>query len=108
MKSIQSFTESMACGTTCHFKKFLVPVDQNFIICSNLVRVVLCIIHSNAEEELVFLPFKKSVTPQGASLELDGILPSIVSFHLNWPVGEKCYQYKPSEKIAGLGMTYGQ
>lgn len=48
-----------------------VLVDQNFITCSNLVRVVLCTIHSNTEEEFVFSPVKKNLTPQGAFLELD-------------------------------------
>lgn len=64
-----------------------------------LVQVVLCIIHSNAEEESVFSRVKKNLTPQRASLELDGTLSSILSFQLNRPVGEKCFQYKPSEKV---------
>ena len=65
----------------------------------NLVRVVLCIIHCNAEEESVFSRVKKNLTPQHVSLELDRTLSSILSFQLNRPVGEKCYQYKPSEKV---------
>ena len=45
-----------------------------------VVRVVVCIIHSNAEEESVFSRVKKNLTPQGASLELDRNLLSILSF----------------------------
>ena len=45
-----------------------------------VVRVVLCIIHSNAEEESVFSRAKKNLTPQRASLELDRNLLRILSF----------------------------
>ena len=61
--------------------------------------MVLRIIHSNAEEESVFSRVKKNLTPQHVSLELDRTLSSILSFQLNRSVGEKCYQYKPSEKV---------
>ena len=65
----------------------------------NLVRVLLRIIHNNAEQESIFSRFKKNVTPQHASLELDRNLLSILSSQLNRPVGEKCYHYKWSEKV---------
>ena len=74
----------------------------------NLVRVVLCIIHSNAEEESVFSRVKKNLTPQHVSLELDRTLSSILSFQLNRPVGEKCYQYKPSEKVVSRSKKVTQ
>ena len=45
-----------------------------------VMRVVLCIIHSNAEEESVFSHAKKNLTPQRASLELDRNLLRILSF----------------------------
>ena len=48
-----------------------------------LARVVLCIVHSNAEEESLFSHVKKNLTPQRASLSLDGLLSSIMSFQLN-------------------------
>ena len=52
-----------------------------------VVRVVLCIIHSNAEEESVFSRAKKNLTPQRASLELDRnllrILSSLTFFHFH-------------------------
>ena len=38
-------------------------------------------------------------TPQRPSLELDGTLASIINFQLNRNQGERCYQYKPSEKV---------
>ena len=59
----------------------------------------MCIIHSNAEEESVFSRTRKNLTLQRASLELDGTLASIINFQLNRNRGERCYQYKPSEKV---------
>ena len=47
-----------------------------------LARVVLCIVHSH-EEESLFSRVKKNLTPQRASLTLDGLLSSIMSFQLN-------------------------
>ena len=47
-------------------------------------------------------------TPQRASLELDGTLSSILSFQLNRPVGEKYYQYKPSEKVVSRSKKVTQ
>ena len=37
-----------------------------------LAKIILCIIHSNAEEESVFSRIRKNLTPQRASLEIDG------------------------------------
>ena len=36
-----------------------------------LAKIILCIIHSNAEDEPVFSRFRKKLNPQNASLELD-------------------------------------
>ena len=36
VNSMQSFTKSMSFSTTCCFKKFQVPLRQNFITCSRL------------------------------------------------------------------------
>ena len=54
-----------------------------------LARVVLCIVHSNAE----------NFTPQKASLTLDGSLSSIMSFQLNREKNEPCYKYNPSQNV---------
>ena len=59
----------------------------------NLVRVVLCIIHSKREKESVFSRVKKNLILRRASSDLDGTFSNIASFQLNRPVGEKCYQY---------------
>ena len=67
-----------------------------------LAKVVLCIIHSNAEEESVFSRVRKKFdTPacQLASLEIEGTLSSIISFQLNRQQGESCHQYKPSSQV---------
>ena len=64
-----------------------------------LYKIILCIIHRNAEEESVFSGIRKNLTPQRASLEIDGTLASIINFQLNRTQGEKCYQYNPSEKV---------
>ena len=74
-----------------------------------LAKVVLCIIHSNAEEESVFSRFRKNLTPQRASLEIEGTLSSIISFQLNRPQGESCHQYKPSSEVIARSkkVTWG-
>ena len=64
-----------------------------------LARVVLCIVHSNAEEESLFSRVKKNLTPQRASLTLDGSLSSIMSFQLNREKNEPCYKYNPSQNV---------
>ena len=64
-----------------------------------LAKVVLCIIHSNAEEESVFSRVRKNLTPQHASLEIEGTLSSIISFQLNRRQGESCHQHKPSSQV---------
>ena len=64
-----------------------------------LVKVILVIIHSNAEEESLFSKVRKNLTAQRASLSLDGTLSSIISFQLNRKQGETCYQYQPSESV---------
>ena len=51
----------------------------------HLAKIVLCIVHSNAEEESLFSRVKKNLTPQRASLSLDGTLSSIMCFQLNRP-----------------------
>ena len=55
-----------------------------------LARAVLCIVHSNAEEESLFSPVRKNLTPQRASLSLDGSFSSIMSFQLNREKNEQC------------------
>ena len=42
---------------------------------------------------------KKLLMPQHASLELDGILASIINCQLNRHQVKRCYQYKPPENI---------
>ena len=64
-----------------------------------LARVVLCIVHSNAEEESLYSRVKKNFTPQKASLPLDGSLSSIMSFQLNRGKNEPCYKYNPSQNV---------
>ena len=64
-----------------------------------LTRVVLCIVHSNAEEESLFSRVKKNLMPQRASLSLDGSLSSIMSFQLNREKNEPCYKYNPSQNV---------
>ena len=64
-----------------------------------MAKVVLAIVHSNADEESMFSHIRKNLTPQRASLNLDGTLSSIVSFQLNRPQGESCYMYKPSSNV---------
>ena len=49
-----------------------------------LAKVVLCIIHSNAEEESIFSRVRKNLTPRRASLEIEGTLSSIISFQVNY------------------------
>ncbi len=39
------------------------------------------------------------MTPQRASLSLDGTLSSIIAFQLNRAQGEPCYKYKPSDQV---------
>ena len=64
-----------------------------------LVRIVLSIVHSNAEEESLFSQVRKNLTAQRASLSLDGTLSSIMAFQLNRNQGESCYKYNPSAKV---------
>ena len=64
-----------------------------------LARVVLCIIHSDAEEESLFSHVKKNLAPQRASLSLDGSLSSTMSFQLNREKNEPCYKYNPSQNV---------
>lgn len=42
---------------------------------------------------------KESKTQQRASIEITGTLSSIVTFQSNRKQGERCYQYKLSEKL---------
>ena len=92
-------TESMSFGTR----------HQSIKISSSLhlMRVVLCIIYSNAEES-VFSCVKKNLNPQHASLELDETLSSTLSFQCNRTVKEKYYQYKPSEKVVSRSTKVTQ
>ena len=64
-----------------------------------LARVVLCIVHSNAEEESLFSSVKKNLTPQRASLTLDGSLSSVIIFQLTGEKNEPCYKYNPSQNV---------
>ena len=84
-----------------HLFKMNIPgtTRSKFRTLFELANVVLCIIHSNAEEESVFSRVCKNLTPQHASLEIEGTLSSIISFQLNSPQGESCHQYKPSSQV---------
>ena len=64
-----------------------------------LVKIILVIIHSNAEEESLISRIRKNLTAQRASLSMDGTLSSIISFQLNRQQGETCYQYQPSDSV---------
>ena len=55
-----------------------------------LAMIVLCIIHSIAEEESHFSHVKKNLTSQRASLSLDGTLSGIISFQLQWQISDCC------------------
>lgn len=44
-----------------------------------MARVILAVVHSNAEEESLFSQIRKNLTPQRASIRMDGTLSSIVS-----------------------------
>ena len=61
---------------------------------------MLCIIHSNAEEESVSSRIRKNLTPQCATMEIDGVCSSIVTFQFNRTQGKRMMLpiYKPSEK----------
>ena len=69
---------------------------ENFF---KLAKVVLSVVHSNAEEESLFSRVRKNLTSQRASLQLDGTLSSIISFQLNRPQGQPCYKYELSPKV---------
>ena len=73
-------------------------IKASLITSSNLQRLY-CAFHSNTEEKSVFSRIRKNLTPQRAGLELNGTLASITRFQLNNDQGERCYQYKPSEKV---------
>ena len=64
-----------------------------------LAKVVLSVVHSNAEEESLLSRVRKNLTSQRASPQLDGTLSSIISFQVNRPQGQPCYKYKPSSKV---------
>ena len=69
---------------------------ENFF---KLAKVVLSVVHSNAEEESLFSRVRKNLTSQRGSLQLDGTLSSIISFQLNRPQVQPCYKYEPSPKV---------
>ena len=64
-----------------------------------LAKVVLTIVHSNAEEESLFSRVRQNVTPQRANLSIDCTLSSIIAFQLNRAQGEPCYKYKPADQV---------
>lgn len=63
-----------------------------------LIKVVLCIIHSNAEEQSLF-SCKKNLTPQRTSLSLDETLSSIIRSQLNREKHETCYKYNLTQHV---------
>ena len=58
----------------CYLNEFKVPGTQKpkFGQLFKLAKAVLTIVHSNAEEESLFSRVRKNMTPQRASLSLDG------------------------------------
>ena len=64
-----------------------------------LAKVVLSVLHSNAEEESLFSRVRKNLTFQNAILQLNDTFSSIISFQLNSPQGQSCYKYEPSPKV---------
>ena len=59
-----------------------------------LAKVVLSVVHSNAEEESLLSRVRKN---------FDGTLSSIISFQVNRPQAQRCYKYEPSPKIIEKG-----
>ena len=55
-----------------------------------LAKVVLSVVHSNAEEESLLSRVRKN---------FDGTLSSIISFQVNRPQGQRCYKYELSPKV---------
>ena len=64
-----------------------------------LAKVVLSVVHSNAEEESLLSRVRKNLTSQRASLQLDGTLSSIISFQVNRLQYQPYYKYEPSLKV---------
>ena len=89
-----------------YLNEFKVPGTQEpkFGQLFKLAKAVLTIVHSNAEEESLFSRVRKNMTPQRASLSLDGTLSSIIAFQLNRAQGEPCYKYNPSDQVCHLGV----
>ena len=71
---------------------------SKFENCFKLARVVLCIVQSNAEEELLFSRLKNLML-QRASLTLDRSFSSVMGFQLNREKNEQCYKYNPSQNV---------
>jgi hemerythrin superfamily protein len=71
-----------------------------------LVKVVLVIIHSNAEEESLFSRVRKNLTAQRPSLSLDGTLSSVICFQLNRKQVVTRYHYQPSESVISSSQIH--
>ena len=82
-----------------HLKKISGTTKSKFEQLFKLASLLLIIVHSNAEEESVFSRVRKNLTPQRASLGLDGTLSSILAFQMNRIDGQPCHQYDPSTEV---------
>ena len=65
----------------------------------SLAKVILSIVHSNAEEKSLFSRVRKNLPAQRASLALYGTLSSIMTFQLNHDQGKTCVKYQPSKEV---------
>ena len=77
----------------------LEPIKVSLITSSNLLRLYCASSIATRKKNLYSPELDKNIPPQRASLELHGTLASINNFQLSGDQGERCYQYKPSEKI---------
>ena len=57
-----------------------------------LAKVLLSVVHSNAEEKSLLSRVRKNLASQRASLQLDDTLSIIISFQVNRPQGQPCYK----------------
>jgi hypothetical protein len=64
---------------------------------SVVAKLVLCLPHSNADEERVFSLVKHNKTPVRNSLSLDGTLSSILTVKMN--SSEPCYKFEPPTDV---------
>ena len=64
---------------------------------AKVARLVLCLPHSNADEERVFSLVKHNKTPSRNSLLLDGTLSSILTVKMNSV--EPCFKFEPTNAV---------